>query len=53
MDLVYGSLYVMVIAKTPSLQEQQWNSKEKCVMYNNIYNKDIGTIIDLTFAKEI
>jgi hypothetical protein len=35
------------------LQEQQWNAKEKCVMYNNLHNKDLDTIIDLNSAKEI
>jgi len=35
------------------VQEKQWNAKEKCVIYNNIHNKDIDTIIDLTSTKEI
>lgn len=35
------------------MQEKQWNAKEKCVIYNNIHNKDIDTIIDLTSTKEI
>ena len=36
-----------------SLQEQHWNVKEKCVMYKNIHNMDMDTIIDLTSLKEI
>lgn len=38
---------------SPSLQEQQWNDKERCVMYNNLHNKDLDIIIVLNFAKEI
>ena len=35
------------------MQEQQRNAKAKCVIYNNIYNKDLQLIMDLTSAKEI
>lgn len=38
---------------TPSVQEQHWNAKAKCVIYNNLHNKDLNTIIDLKSAKEI
>ena len=36
---------------SPSLQEKQQNSKENCVIYNNIHNKDLDLIMDLTSAK--
>ena len=36
---------------SPSVQERQWNAKEKCVMYKNLHNKDFDTIIDLNFSK--
>ena len=38
---------------SPSLQEQQWNAKEKCVMYTSLHNKDLDTVVDLTSTKEI
>ena len=38
---------------SPSFQEQQWNAKEKCVIYNSLHNKDLDLIIDLTSAKGI
>ena len=38
---------------SPSLQEQQWNAKAKCVIYNNLHNKDLDSIMDLTSAKGI
>ncbi len=37
---------------SPFVQEQQWDAKEKCVMYNNLHNKDLQTIKDLTSIKE-
>ena len=37
--------------KSPSLQEQEWNAKEKCVIYNSVHNKDLDSIMDLTYAK--
>lgn len=30
---------------SPSLQEQQWNANEKCLMINNLHNKDINIVI--------
>ena len=36
---------------SPSMQEQQWNAKEKCVLYNSLHNKDLDLIMDLTSAK--
>ena len=38
---------------SPSAQEQRWNDKAKCTMYNNIHNKDLDTVRDLNSAKEI
>jgi len=32
---------------SPSTQEKQWN------MFNNIHNKDLDTVIDVTYEKEI
>ena len=34
-----------------SLQEQQWNTKAKFVIYNSLHNKDLDLIMDLTSAK--
>ena len=39
--------------ESPSLQEQQRNSKAKCVIYNYLHNKDLDLIMDLTSTKEI
>ena len=36
---------------SPSLQEQQWNSKANFVIYKSLHNKDIDLIMDLTSAK--
>lgn len=38
---------------SPSMQEKQWNVKKKCVMFKNLQNKDLDTVISLTSAKEI
>ena len=34
-----------------SLQEQQWNAKAKCMIYNSLHDKDLDLIMDLTSAK--
>ena len=36
---------------SPSFQEQQRNSKAKCVIYDNLHNNDFELIMDLTSAK--
>ena len=38
---------------SPTVKEQERNAKEKCVIYNNLHNKDLELIMDLTSAKEI
>ena len=38
---------------SPSLQEKQWNAKERCVIYNSLHNKDLDSILDLIFVKGI
>ena len=38
---------------SPTVQEQQRNAKEKFVIYNNLHNKDLEVIMDLTSTKEI
>ena len=35
----------------PTVKEQQRNAKEKCVIYDNLHNKDLELIMDLTSAK--
>ena len=38
---------------SPTVQEQHRNAKEKCVIFNNIHNRDLDLIMDLDTAKEI
>ena len=38
---------------SPLVQEKHRNAKEKCVILNNLHNKDLELIMDLTSAKEI
>ena len=38
---------------SPTVKEQQRNAKAKCVIYDNLHNKDLELIMDLTSAKEI
>jgi len=38
---------------SPSKQEKQWNAQERSVMYNNLQNMDLETMIDLNSTKEI
>ena len=38
---------------SPSVQEQDSNAKAKCMIFNNLHNKDLELIMDLTSAKEI
>ena len=39
--------------ESPMVKEKQRNSKVKCVIHNNLHNKDLELIMDLTSAKEI
>ena len=39
--------------ESPTVKEQQRNAKAKCVIYDNLHNKDLELIMDLTSAKEI
>ena len=38
---------------SPTVKEKQRNAKAKCVIYNNLHNKDLELIMDLTSAKQI
>ena len=38
---------------SPTVEEQQRNSKAKCVIYNSLHNKDFELIMDLDSAKGI